>query len=498
MKQICTLLLLFVALQAGAQTNLVPNAGFEDYDNCPDGGGEIRCPLNPFPPFPPTLISWISAYQNSPDYYNVCSGNTYSTVPDNYFGHHPAHNGNAYAAFIAYGNGADTSYPSYYTECIGTPLLEGLQEGKVYKISCFVKLVYKIDQLHAINIIAPDYLQALFTDTPFTAPAYPASYPATKLRATTRFIDDTNDWVEITGYYTARGGEQHVSFGLFYEQNDKPTFKQVFPPTHIPLTPRQAYYFIDDIALAETLPCDTTIYSHDTTLCALPDSNFLVMSSDAGADSFRWNDAAGTSSKLIRNFGKHWCIASRGCNAVIDTFTIDFASDGLIIERRIKGLDTTICADDEISLQVGDSFLAQATGNYYWSTGDSSCCIQITDEGQYILTIEGFCDTYRDTINVKKENCTDCIFIPDAFTPNKDGINDYFRVIARCGLSSFKLVIYNRWGQQVFATDDINTSWNGLYKADFAEMGTYFYYVEYTTPLDTEQQFVKGDIILIR
>jgi gliding motility-associated-like protein len=88
------------------------------------------------------------------------------------------------------------------------------------------------------------------------------------------------------------------------------------------------------------------------------------------------------------------------------------------------------------------------------------------------------------------------VFIPNAFSPNGDLLNDGFQVIGRdIQLKTF--MIYNRWGQQLFRTSDINKAWNGQYKGEDCEVGVYFYYVEFTNKFG--KQFIrKGDVTLLR
>ncbi len=71
-------------------------------------------------------------------------------------------------------------------------------------------------------------------------------------------------------------------------------------------------------------------------------------------------------------------------------------------------------------------------------------------------------------------NMEDQLEIPNVFTPNNDGINDQFLVDAK-NLSEFNLVIVNRWGQVVFESNDLNKSWDGKYKNEMCNEGTYFY-----------------------
>lgn len=64
------------------------------------------------------------------------------------------------------------------------------------------------------------------------------------------------------------------------------------------------------------------------------------------------------------------------------------------------------------------------------------------------------------------------IYIPNAFTPNGDGINDTFGVKGE-GIRNFRLYIYNRWGEKIFETNNPKHQWDGLYAGRPAEQGTY-------------------------
>ncbi|REJ80839.1 MAG: gliding motility-associated C-terminal domain-containing protein [Bacteroidetes bacterium] len=68
------------------------------------------------------------------------------------------------------------------------------------------------------------------------------------------------------------------------------------------------------------------------------------------------------------------------------------------------------------------------------------------------------------------------IYIPNAFTPNGDGLNDTFGVKGE-GIKNFRLFIYNRWGEKIFETSNPNEHWDGYYGGRPAEQGTYVYQV---------------------
>jgi len=120
------------------------------------------------------------------------------------------------------------------------------------------------------------------------------------------------------------------------------------------------------------------------------------------------------------------------------------------------GKDMSLCEIDEIVL---DASVPNAI--YQWNTGSSSPLLITSTTGFYRVEISNGCETKIEEINLlPKENCCD-ITVPNVFTPNKDGINDYFDVKSTSNIASYEMQIFNRWGTIVFTSKSINNSWDG-------------------------------------
>lgn len=117
---------------------------------------------------------------------------------------------------------------------------------------------------------------------------------------------------------------------------------------------------------------------------------------------------------------------------------------------------------------------------------------------QLAITDKNGC-TNLDTITiiVKDFVCDEpFVFVPNAFTPNADGNNDELFVYSNI-ISSIYFAVYNRWGEQVFVTEDITKGWNGIYKDREADPAVYVYYLE-ATCIDNQKITKKGNVTLIR
>ena len=88
------------------------------------------------------------------------------------------------------------------------------------------------------------------------------------------------------------------------------------------------------------------------------------------------------------------------------------------------------------------------------------------------------------------------IFVPNAFAPN--GVNKVFKpIIKNPNPNDYKMVVFNRWGEHIFTTNDPDEGWNGFYKNRLAPQGVYAYYIR----MQSELGFVlerKGTVVLIR
>jgi len=88
------------------------------------------------------------------------------------------------------------------------------------------------------------------------------------------------------------------------------------------------------------------------------------------------------------------------------------------------------------------------------------------------------------------------IFVPNAFTPNEDGTNDEFGVVGE-GIEEMTLYIFNRWGELIFESTELNNKWNGTFKGEKCENGVYVYKLVARNKM-TNQFFEKtGHVTLV-
>ena len=91
-----------------------------------------------------------------------------------------------------------------------------------------------------------------------------------------------------------------------------------------------------------------------------------------------------------------------------------------------------------------------------------------------------------------------CIKIMNAFTPNRDGMNDQWIVTNGSGCTDrIKAVVYNRYGQEVYKNENYNNTWDGTYSGKPVPDGTYYYVINYYF-LGGRVVTMKGDVTILR
>lgn len=169
-------------------------------------------------------------------------------------------------------------------------------------------------------------------------------------------------------------------------------------------------------------------------------------------------------------------------------------------------------AGPDATINVGESIIlngiAQSDAGglqFSWSPGDGlSSTSQLNPSANPLTTTvytlsatdENGCMA-ADSMRLEVTNIFE-VLIPNAFSPNNDGINDAFGIVHTRGLKELlEFKVYNRWGQLIFETKDTDTRWDGHFKGTAQEMGVYVFYIRALTFLDTEYK-QQGNITLIR
>jgi len=158
--------------------------------------------------------------------------------------------------------------------------------------------------------------------------------------------------------------------------------------------------------------------------------------------------------------------------------------------------DTTLCDTEWVRFTAGPVGFV-----YEWSDGTMGPEIMITDSGSYVVTATSNCNVVQDTVTVNMEQCNCEVFLPNAFSPNGDGVNDEFRAYAACDrVEGFRLTVFDRWGSVVFTTTDFNQAWDGTMSNNLCITGVYIWQVAYVEAVNGRlyEKSKKGSVVLLK
>lgn len=317
---------------------------------------------------------------------------------------------------------------------------------------------------------------------------------------------------------------------------------------------RDCDQFIDTLNIT-VQPRDIVTSFSDTTLCF---AMKYVVSAPAASLTYMWNDGATTRDNIFTGSGLKWVTSGNGgCSIRIDSFKVDYID----FEADVK--DTLICKGEELVLNAGiplpatylwhdgsdqpvftvreagiygvsitvgpctkkyninvrqRSFevdlgadtvicnnnsltLGSAIDNahYLWQDGSTGQHITVYQSGTYALQVTSGACVASDTIMVSVSNCSNCIRVPNAFSPNHDQKNDLFRALTFCPVRAFSMMVVNRYGEIIFRTTNAAEGWDGKYRGVDEEVGVYYYLIQvvFDIPGAGEETY-KGDVSLIR
>lgn len=207
----------------------------------------------------------------------------------------------------------------------------------------------------------------------------------------------------------------------------------------------------------------STFLGSDTAFC--PPGSITLDAGISGA-TYQWSTGATSQTIQATQTGSYWVTVTLGACSATDTIVVNqfsFSSANGAVE---------ICPGTNIILNAGNP-----GSTYVWSNGATTQTISVSNAGVYWVQITHANCVETDTIYVT-EGGGGSVMIPNVFTPNGDGINDYYDV-GTPSADLYRMEIYDRWGVMVFMSTDPVHKWDGMYNKDRATEGVYYYILHY-------------------
>ncbi|HEX5002875.1 MAG TPA: gliding motility-associated C-terminal domain-containing protein [Bacteroidia bacterium] len=535
------LLTVFFSVTALYGQNLCPNPGFEQLSGCPLNQHEV------------TLAAPWMAPGDTADLFHACHVNNGSCsdvgVPDNIGGYATAHGGAGYAGFVARGVAANER--TYLSAPLSSPLVT----GQLYEVrGWFRRASYSKYALNSQGIV--------LSTGPLmqTGGQY---IPLTPQIESAAVLLDTSAWTKVSSFYTAFGGEAYITIGNFRDDAATTSFAFAVPAAPCSDMDNRGYYFVDDIAVipitetisitGDTIICEgasaaltgitnttgwwsdlstpaDTIYGTNTTITVSPvstttylwhglqltdtvtvqvltpptvmlpandtlcEGDSMILDATCSGCSYNWSTGATTAMITIFQTGSYIITVNNGGCSARDTFLLE------VLSNPVPPLDPegVICPDQNEMLDLN----AGTGASFLWLPGnDTTQMITVSEAGVYTVTViyANGCSHSASTTVI--EVCPDLVFIPSAFTPNKDGKNETFTIQAS-NILNFKIILFNRWGQTVFTSTDPAFSWDGTYEGGAAPGGIYTYRIQYDAPKagssGTRRVNREGTVLVVR
>ena len=228
----------------------------------------------------------------------------------------------------------------------------------------------------------------------------------------------------------------------------------------------------------------------DTVLCHGQTLDFDL--TVAGA-TYQWQD--GTTSPLytVSESGDYQVFIQTACSDILDSINV------LILDsiRLDLGRDTFFCPGYDIRL---DAFGGEGTlAAYEWQDGSKEQVYIVQEAGIYSVRVYNDCEEVTDQATIFE--CEVCdVYVPNAFSPNDDGINDYLQAYSDCPLTDFRMMVFDRWGGMIFESDSADKGWAGNYRGEPAGEGYYVWFMSFSVYENNRWRTVeiKGGVNLLR
>jgi gliding motility-associated-like protein len=226
----------------------------------------------------------------------------------------------------------------------------------------------------------------------------------------------------------------------------------------------------------------------DTSICIIDP---LTLNVPIPGANYQWHDGSTQASIPVSTTGLYAVTVNTACNVLTDAVFITVIDS---IQTEL-GRDTFYCPGSRLQLDAS----AGTPAEYLWSNGATTPSLNIDGPGLYSVTVSNQCQLLDDQIEIREcEMCT--FYLPNAFSPDGDGINDRFRAFPNCEILSYNLKVYNRWGTQLYEGTDPAQGWDGRLGTQEMELGVYIWVLDYTVSENGSPRSatLTGDVAIVR
>ncbi len=271
-----------------------------------------------------------------------------------------------------------------------------------------------------------------------------------------------------------------------------------FCPTEIgTYTLRQTIWFLGiDYSfekIVEIIPLLEVSLPNDTMYCDTPAT--IELTSNRPLQNIEWSSGETTSTALIYESGQYEVVADDGYCQANTSANYEFIFDKIDTSLALQIPDSaTVCA---IRLPFELRPESEYISLFQKENEMPDSVLTFSQSGVYKIktTIDG-CE-FSKTFQLKTSECAANVYVPSAFSPNDDGINDSFLPLGS-DIQPIRLKIYDRWGGKLFESTETEIAWNGKFNEKSAQQGVYVFQFEYVNLLTGLEEEMSGEVTVMR
>jgi gliding motility-associated-like protein/uncharacterized repeat protein (TIGR01451 family) len=216
--------------------------------------------------------------------------------------------------------------------------------------------------------------------------------------------------------------------------------------------------------------------------------------------SYLWSDAQTTEDAINLPAGTYKVVVNDQ-NLCKDSISVQIVEPQSPLFLQAIGSEICFGANDGVVSVSAEG--GTPTYNYLWNNNPNDTLPQLTNVGvaeyQVVVTDQNGCKDSIVASVIQPDDLEGCVTlsIPNIFTPNQDGKNDYFVPEKAFNIKSYSIIILNRWGNVVYEGNDLLSGWDGNFEGKNVSEGVYFWKVEYTDNYEKSGE-MHGNLSLVR
>ena len=288
--------------------------------------------------------------------------------------------------------------------------------------------------------------------------------------------NNPEDWHLIQTCYQANGSEKLVLLGNFRIETETLRDCDYIEPMF-----NYAYFMVDDVIVSpfDVVP-DTIVLCRDEVVEL--DASFYDVP-------IHWSDGVQGPVRTIEEAGIYTALGD------VDNCFLRDKTVVIKITDQKETIEVDLCEKGDVILESPVPAV--------WFNGDTSTTVQVSRSGVYTASLISPCGEQVWEYIVEEKDCSIQHFVPNAFSPNNDGINDQLEFFFKSEDGFLgEICIFDRWGKLMFTARDVSAStliaWDGTFRGIPLNPAVFVWTFEYISEKDGQVRVVAGDVVLVR